>query len=260
MILLSILIPIYPTRNSAPLLYKLQKQAEGRPVEILTCPGKGQSGHKRHHLLSIASGEYVCFVDDDDDVSLDYIDTLLEGIRSGADVVTFSLRLTTHNRTEVWNLSGRQDDRKAGLMSMNHLCVWRKDLAQLVAWCPSLGPADDMLWYRPLISYLEHTKKQLTYFHVGRVLYYYQYNPNTTLNQNPDRMLKAKKYFGRGLRCLEYNDKVVIEDGYQKDPLIRVRFPNNSEKIILPGDATPLCTVCPWFCRKNMNEVPHSFR
>jgi hypothetical protein len=76
----------------AQLAEHLEKQAQNKPVEILWL-GDNKSmtvGEKRNKLLSLAKGQYVCFVDDDDWVADDYIDELLKGTESGADVICFN--------------------------------------------------------------------------------------------------------------------------------------------------------------------------
>lgn len=42
-------------------------------------------GEKRNKLLNDAEGEYVCFIDDDDSISRNYISLLLHGIDNGVD-------------------------------------------------------------------------------------------------------------------------------------------------------------------------------
>lgn len=42
-------------------------------------------GEKRNRLLSKAIGEYVCFIDDDDQISSSYIDLVMKGIKENAD-------------------------------------------------------------------------------------------------------------------------------------------------------------------------------
>ncbi len=88
---ISILIPTLPARrdNFAMLLHHLQEQirnnkAEHR-VEILfdaTPQGKITIGEKRQRLIERARMDYVVFIDDDDWVSHDYIESVLHGIKS----------------------------------------------------------------------------------------------------------------------------------------------------------------------------------
>lgn len=46
-------------------------------------------GGKRNRLLDLAHGKYICFIDDDDMISHDYIKQILKGINHNPDVITF---------------------------------------------------------------------------------------------------------------------------------------------------------------------------
>ncbi len=51
---------------------------------------KRSVGLKRQACLDIARGDYIAFVDDDDDISADYISRIREAIdTTGADGITF---------------------------------------------------------------------------------------------------------------------------------------------------------------------------
>lgn len=86
---LSVLICTLPERSKmldslCKNLY-LQKSLYDDDIEILACKTNKTIGEKRNELLQDAYGEYVCFIDDDDEVSANYIDLLMEGINKGVD-------------------------------------------------------------------------------------------------------------------------------------------------------------------------------
>ncbi len=97
---LSILIPTLKERKASfNFIYdKLKRLSEGLPVEILTYSDNREKlvGYKRNDLLGKAKGEYVCFVDDDDDVSDNYISKILKAAEQNPDcigligIITFS--------------------------------------------------------------------------------------------------------------------------------------------------------------------------
>lgn len=68
---------------------KLLTQSEGLPVQILFNADNGEKsvGAKRNELIREADGEYVCFVDDDDDIVSDYVSSILEAIKTEPDCV-----------------------------------------------------------------------------------------------------------------------------------------------------------------------------
>jgi glycosyltransferase involved in cell wall biosynthesis len=99
---LSILLCTVETRAKlfAELYAHILKQAEGKPVEVLVaCDNKEISiGKKRQNLLQQATGDYVCYVDDDDWVSDLYVDDILAALESGPDCVGFLITCTTNGR------------------------------------------------------------------------------------------------------------------------------------------------------------------
>src|SRR5690606_33962771 len=93
---LSILVPSTHTRFKSFLpkihdqLYEQYERlaADQRDqVEILYLVDnkKVMLGTKRNQLIDLAQGEYVVFVDDDDRIEPDYIETLLEATKTGKD-------------------------------------------------------------------------------------------------------------------------------------------------------------------------------
>ena len=46
-------------------------------------------GEKRNSLVQKASGEYLCFLDDDDEITPNYIEQLVRMCEKGKDIVTF---------------------------------------------------------------------------------------------------------------------------------------------------------------------------
>lgn len=87
-IILSILIcSLEDRKEKLNRLLKTLNDQKQKNVEILTNIDKGELsvGRKRNSLLSGAQGEYVSFVDDDDIVSPDYIETTLRALQSKPD-------------------------------------------------------------------------------------------------------------------------------------------------------------------------------
>lgn len=90
-VILSILICSLEERfHSFSRLYeKLQKQSEPYKelIEIRFQKDNGEmsTGEKRNLLLSRAEGKYICFVDDDDDISDDYISSIIQALEENSD-------------------------------------------------------------------------------------------------------------------------------------------------------------------------------
>ena len=96
----SILIPTLECRSDqlSRLVEGLELQARkaGRrsDVEILSYPDAGENsiGYKRNILLSRAKGEFVAFIDDDDEVSERYIELIGEALRRRPEVDCLGIR------------------------------------------------------------------------------------------------------------------------------------------------------------------------
>jgi glycosyltransferase involved in cell wall biosynthesis len=91
---------------------KINYQAKDKPVEVNVCyDNKEMSiGAKRQKMLEEANGEYVCFVDSDDDIADYYIDEILQAIDRNADCVGFDLEvhgLSRRGRVEKASASKR---------------------------------------------------------------------------------------------------------------------------------------------------------
>lgn len=71
------------------LILRLNNQIANKNVEIKICIDNGEHTipKKRNYLINSSLGEYICFVDDDDDVSNNYIDLILESLIDKPDCV-----------------------------------------------------------------------------------------------------------------------------------------------------------------------------
>lgn len=230
---LSILMPALQSRAGNCLIqHQIQEQLTSE-VEFLVNLDNGEksSGLKRYELTQQSQGEYLAFVDDDDLVASNYVVSILEALKSNPDLVTFNMDsrfsymrkgVVHHQENEVWKLGHQEDDRSLLKMSANHLCVWKREIAASLAWCPFLGCGDDQLWYKPLLL-SEKVKNEV---HIDESLYLYRWVSNRTSNQTNERVLASKTYFGGGLRCFLRNDGVIlIENGrtYRNPSMVLVR-------------------------------------
>lgn len=216
---LSILMPALESRDWISLFNKIDDQISSNnlrnSVEILAQldDGKETSGVKRNKLTELAKGEYICFVDDDDDVSDDYVLSLFQGTLSGATVVTFDLLMRKFQKDEIWKFGCTTNYRSLGLMTVNHLCAWKKSVATKVAWPIELGNSDDHFFFEPLFN----GGFVVTEFHINKILYIYQYSAEVTQNQTRDRIVDAINYCGNGIRCYFDEDKnIYLDSGYGK--------------------------------------------
>tara|TARA_B100001093_G_scaffold520215_1_gene613709 strand:+ start:11555 stop:12202 length:648 start_codon:yes stop_codon:yes gene_type:complete len=145
---LSILILSIPSRLEIflPLLNKLSTQiGESDEVEILSLLDN-KSLHifeKRNELMNIARGSHLTFLDDDDDISEDYIKKIIKAISSNpdTDVISFNQQCyldgleaqvfakmgNPHEDVRINPLTGKYKDT---LRPPYHWCVWKSSLAR----------------------------------------------------------------------------------------------------------------------------------
>ena len=186
---LSVLVPTLSSRSEhlQSLLSELNYQIQSKPVQVLWL-GDNKSmtvGEKRNLLLDLAKGEFVSFVDDDDKIADNYIDTLLKAIDDNPDctVICFHGEQTTdgkkdlpfrYNRNFGRNYKTVIDGQRWKVMLPDHLCAWRK--SKITVRFPSKNLGEDHQWSREMVhSYTEHDQVLLT-----DTLYHYNYDRTVT--------------------------------------------------------------------------------
>lgn len=153
------------------------KQADGKRVEVLVaCDNKEISiGKKRQNLLEQATGDYVCYVDDDDWVADDYVDRILAALESGPDCVGFLITCTTNGRNPKSAIAsmrykewGENRDGYAHTRGCYHKTPCRREIALKVGF-PDLRYAEDKPYARGV------TARVRTEVFVPHVLYHYRF-------------------------------------------------------------------------------------
>lgn len=169
---------------------KITLQVQRRSVQILYL-GDNKSmtvGEKRNHLLSMAKGQRIVFVDDDDQITDDYVDKLLEYCELDYDCVGIGVKFTKDGQGEsIYDYSfskninfrdpKQQGKRIYGRMP-NHLCIWKRKIA-LRCKFPDMNLGEDHAWAEAQIL------KGYTFFKTDPIIYHYDYRPGNT--QTRDR-------------------------------------------------------------------------
>jgi len=181
---LSILILTIPERSEmlVKLIGELTRQiyhANCNPndIEVLNNPYNGSKGDKRNALMFKAKGDYVCFVDDDDEVSSDYIDQLLVGIDKGVDCCSLKGIITFDNETpEIFEHSIKYKEYKTTDNDImyerypNHLNCIKSSIAKQFKF-PEINFGEDTDWATQIFnSGLINTEH-----YIDKVLYHYKY-------------------------------------------------------------------------------------
>ncbi len=168
-ILLSILIPSIPSRFEAAqrLVKELERQIGSLPVEVLLFMDnkKRSIGMKRDALVQMANGRFLCFCDDDDIPSPDYIDELHEAVLShgySVDVIVFDqlVRINDKNPFVVrFGLENENEQVKVDplgeYMNINrkpfHVCPWRSELVKKYRF-PDFNYSEDWKWVEQFVN------------------------------------------------------------------------------------------------------------
>lgn len=166
------------------VLNKLSLQAEKYDdVEVLTLIDNKKIilGEKRNMMIRIASGEYVVFVDDDDDISDDYIDSIYERINEGSDVITFTVDVSL-NGGEYKPCYYSKDfgcdyntDQAYHRLPNTRVCI-KRSLCLDTPYKPLLN-GEDAAFARDLFPKLKTESK------IDKVLYFYNFSQETTETQ-----------------------------------------------------------------------------
>ena len=155
---LSILIPTVPERAQVleRLTTELYRQISAcnanSLVEVLVHEtpmmfnGGDHTGKKRNHLLSIAKGEYVTFIDDDDMVTDCFISEVLKAAETGCDVMGMKGWITENggNRIE-FNIAIENGYELVGNIYFrhpNHITPMKRSIALQVGF-PDISHGED---------------------------------------------------------------------------------------------------------------------
>jgi len=183
MILLSILIPTIESRQESflrlhqKLCDQIRRHALQPEVEILTLPDNGQLsiGHKRNTLLAQARGAFVVFIDDDDDISDDYVRLITSAVLKHPEVdclgikgqITFRGR---HPRLLVYSVRYQEYHTEHGvyLRPPQHITPIKRGIAQRYKFADT-SYSEDYDW---ALQMRRDRALQCEYF-LDEVLYYY---------------------------------------------------------------------------------------
>lgn len=131
-------------------------------------------GEKRQALLNAAHGEYICFLDDDESISPDYVETLLRLCGYGQDVCTFRalLKLETYWGLVDMRLAYKLNDQSTPEHTMRrppwHICPVKRKYAILHKFTDK-NNAEDFEWFERVLA------QCTTDAHTERILFQYNH-------------------------------------------------------------------------------------
>jgi glycosyltransferase involved in cell wall biosynthesis len=187
-LILSILIPTLPERIEKfnklffDINFQLEKQNAFGIVEILIDEApKGKSiGQKRNELLQKATGEYICFIDDDDKISDEYLRLVLKALKSKPDCLSLRGVITFDgHEPKLFEHSIKYSEYRttANVITYerypNHLNVIKSSIAKQFTF-PEINFGEDTDWATQ-INKSGLLKKEV---YIEEIIYYYKYVSN----------------------------------------------------------------------------------
>jgi hypothetical protein len=187
--LFSVLITSIPKRldHLKVIINKLENQISknnlDKQVEILSIVDNCQRtvGLKRQNLLDISVGKFIAYLDDDDNISDNYIEKIVESIKLNptVDVISFNQEAKINQYNPVIVYFGLQYENTEFIPNTPiyrkpfHMCAWNTKIAKQVKF-KDISLTEDWCWIESLckIAKTEH--------HINEILHYYVFNNDTT--------------------------------------------------------------------------------
>ena len=162
------------------LVDKLTKQADGKDVRILWM-GDNRSmslGIKRLKMYYASiDTEYITFIDDDDDVSNDYVDSLLYAIEQHpVDLINFKMLYTNGRQQYEVRFGSKLENKnyKNYFERTSHtLMCWRWAVIHPKAYSSETFGEDTHYA-------VEMSPRVQSEFNIDKILYFYNYNRDTS--------------------------------------------------------------------------------
>lgn len=184
-IVLSILIPTIPERlnKRIDLQVMLQRQIdfinETHPtlgkIEVLIDNDKkfiygGKTvGQKRNDLVQRANGKYLCFLDDDDEVPFNYIETILRAALMSPDIITFNSLFKCDTYWTLIDMSIQNENEESTperIVKRNawHICPMKSEIVKKYSF-PNKNNAEDWEWMKQVLTEIKTEIKLNTILH-----------------------------------------------------------------------------------------------
>lgn len=150
-----LIISILERFNTLSRLLEILSPQLNNQVELLVLiDNKGLSiGQKRNMLLQKAQGDYVCFIDDDDEVAPTYIELIMKALKANPDCVGFNGQIIAKNGTRKVEYSLRNRNSlgyrdQVYHCGCGHLQPIRRDIAQAAGFAEISHGEDSDFWNR----------------------------------------------------------------------------------------------------------------
>lgn len=141
-------------------------------------------GKKRESLVQRASGKYLCFLDDDETIAPNYVETLMRLCHEGNDICTFRAMVKLSNMWGVVNMSLNNLENEQlhpdGIVQRPpwHMCPVRSVYAKMFEF-PDLNNAEDFVWMEQVLKCC-HTES-----HTDKIIFQYNHGQHSEADKIP---------------------------------------------------------------------------
>ena len=231
-IILTILVPTVPSRIDYfyPRIMKqlLDQTNKYNNIEIVSLfdNKKRTIGKKRDEMLKLAQGKYVTFIDDDDRISDDYIDEIMNAIdNNDVDCIVYNVNCCVNNgRNKLckYGIEFEYGDIKGGLEWRGkpaHTMIWKTSIAKKHNYSNKQN-GEDMDWVKR--AHLDIK----TQYRIDKILYYYDANYATTsetanlsdsvISNNMKKIIESNKQRKISYVCLIYKSTKWLKFVYEQ--------------------------------------------
>jgi glycosyltransferase involved in cell wall biosynthesis len=133
-------------------------------------------GAKRQTLLDRSNGQYVCFLDDDDEVSPNYVESLLRMTFEEKDVCSFRCIAKLPNNWALIDMGLYNSNQQINPDTITrrlpwHICPVRSDYAKLHKFNDNSNYGEDWEWFSKVVDRCNteaHTDKILFSYNQGK--------------------------------------------------------------------------------------------
>jgi glycosyltransferase involved in cell wall biosynthesis len=142
-------------------------------------------GRKRQELIEMSNGKYLCFLDDDEDIAPNYVETLVRLCQSCADVVTFRSFCKTDFYWSVIDMRLGNENEEATpdrIVKRNawHICPVKSEYAKLYPF-PDSNYGEDWKWMEKVLG---HCKTEA---HTDQIIHCYNHS---SIHSEADKITK----------------------------------------------------------------------